>query len=122
MRTPRKQEVGKSRKTRRNSKPHWDSGSRELWFDGILVKQFRQAAANQDLLLSAFEEQKWRKWIDDPLPTVKGFDRRDRLINAVRRLNVQSTKMLVFHLNGKGTGVGWEPAFANRKSICKEHS
>ena len=51
-------------------KPTWDARRRELRIDGQLVKWFRVPAASQEAVLSAFEEESWPPYIDDPLPGV----------------------------------------------------
>ena len=48
--------------------PRWDPVTRELWFDGVLVKRFRQKSPNQTLVLAVFQEDGWPPTIDDPIP------------------------------------------------------
>jgi hypothetical protein len=63
-------------------KPCWHRARRELWLDRIVVKRFRVPAQNQDVIVSAFEEDGWPAQIDDPLP-IKGGRRPTRA--AARR-------------------------------------
>ena len=72
---------------RRRSIPHWDARSRELWFGNRLIKQFQVPAANQEIVLDAFEERGWPPCIDDPLPTDGEVDPKHRLQNTLLRLN-----------------------------------
>jgi hypothetical protein len=89
-------------------KPLWVSTRRELSLDGTIVKRFRVPAQNQELILSAFEEDGWPEQIDDPLPISGGIDPRTRLHDTVNRLNRRQTNdLLRFHGNGNGTGVCW---------------
>ena len=39
--------------------PHWDAELRELSADGRLIKRYRTRAANQEAVLTAFEEEGW---------------------------------------------------------------
>jgi hypothetical protein len=90
-------------------KPFWNSSRRELSLDGNVIKRFRVRAQNQEVILSAFEEESWPKQIDDPLPVSRDIDPRTRLHDAINRLNrCQSNRLLRFRGNGAGTGVSWE--------------
>jgi hypothetical protein len=89
-------------------RPHWDPGPRELSLGDRLVKQFHVPAGNQELILSAFQEEGWPKHIDDPLPGNQRTDPRTRLNDVVYRLNrAQVTPLIRFHTNGHGSGVHW---------------
>src|SRR5262249_26296993 len=78
-----------------------------LW--GMVVKRYRVPARNQELILSAFEEEGWPEHIDDPLPVRYDIDPRMRLHDAIHRLNGRQINRLVrFKGNGTGTGVFWE--------------
>jgi hypothetical protein len=90
-------------------KPRWAFTLRELSLDGLMVKRFRVPAQNQEMILSAFEEDNWSEYIDDPLPVKSDIDPRIRLHDAINRLNrCQANPLLCFHGNGSGTGVLWE--------------
>jgi len=90
-------------------KPLWEARNRELRVDGIIVKRFRVPAGNQELILSAFQEEGWPAYIDDPLPTKSEVSSKRRLHNAITRLNGgQLAPLLRFHGNGNGEGVGWQ--------------
>jgi hypothetical protein len=90
-------------------RPRWNSTRRELSLDCTVVKRFRVPAPNQELILSAFEEEGWPEHIDDPLPHRGGVDPHTRLHDAVNRLNRhQTNRLLRFHGNGNGNGVSWE--------------
>jgi hypothetical protein len=90
-------------------KPCWHRARRELLLDRIVVKRFRVPAQNQEVILSAFEEDGWPAQIDDPLPIKGGVDPHVRLHDAVNRLNrAQTNPLLRFHGNGTGTGISWK--------------
>jgi hypothetical protein len=83
---------------------------RELCLNGEVVKRFRVPAQNQELILGAFEEERWPEHIDDPLPVSGDIDPRTRLHDAINRLNgCQTNRLLRFLGNGTGTGVCWRP-------------
>ncbi len=88
--------------------PEWRSAERDLWFDGVLVKKYRQAARNQSKILEAFEEEGWPREIDDPLPFERGLDPKARLRQTVKDLN-SSTKNagIRFSVTRAREGVGW---------------
>jgi hypothetical protein len=68
-------------------------------------------AANQELILLAFQEQDWVAPIDDPLPPVPDVDPKRRLHDTIRRLNEKQMNALIrFHGNGNGKGVWWDHA------------
>ncbi len=92
-------------------RPYYDSERRELWWGGKLVKRFSQQAANQHLILCAFQEQGWPPRIDDPLsPRGHGTDPKRRLNGAIYRLNLnQLNRLIRFRGDGTGEGILWEP-------------
>jgi hypothetical protein len=88
---------------------HWDRTLRELWLDESLVKRFSSPAINQELILSAFEEEGWPPHIDDPLPPVIDIDPKLRLRDTISSLNRhQLLSIIRFHGDGRGTGIRWE--------------
>lgn len=90
-------------------KPTWDSHRRELRVGGTVVKQFRVPAASQEAVLAAFQEESWPDYIDDPLPCVGDSVPKQRLHNAIKRLNDnQANHLIRFHGNGRGEGIGWK--------------
>jgi hypothetical protein len=89
--------------------PHWDAQGRELRIGGRLVKRFKWPAANQETVLAAFEEEGWRRRIDDPLPPVADILPSARLSDAIKRLNGHQKNALIrFRGDGTGEGVTWE--------------
>ena len=87
-------------------KPSWDSKSGELSIGDFVVKQFRWPAANQALILKAFQRQKWKAEIKDPLATTRGINPKVRLHDTIKCLNRNHLYSIVrFHGNGDGTGV-----------------
>jgi hypothetical protein len=89
--------------------PHWDRFRRELRVAGVVVKHFRVPAPNQEAILTAFEEERWPPHIDDPLPPRAGLDSKERLHEAISRLNRnQRHRLILFHGDGTGRGICWE--------------
>lgn len=89
--------------------PEWNGVTRELRLDGMIVKRFRWQAVNQEIVLSAFEEDQWPPVIDDPLPPKPEQDTKRRLHDTIKALNRnQEHQMLRFHGNGTGEGIRWE--------------
>jgi hypothetical protein len=89
--------------------PSWDAQRRVLYFIDKLVKQFKWYSANQEKILSAFEEEGWPTRIDDPLPPAPCLDVKRRLSDTIKCLNRKQTNELI-HFRGDGTGRGviWE--------------
>jgi len=89
--------------------PIWEARTRELRVGGLLVKQFRVPASNQEYVLSAFQEEDWPPCIDDPLPMKSEISPKRRLHNVINRLNGrQVVPVLRFHGTGNGEGIAWE--------------
>lgn len=89
-------------------KPHWDVAMRQLTLGKILVKKFRHPAANQELVLEAFEEDGWRERIDDPLPPSGDCNVKCRLHETINSLNDHQVNPCVhFASDGKGEGICW---------------
>ena len=80
-----------------------------MWVGTQLIKKFRQTAETQELILLAFQEQRWRHEIDDPLPGRPDVDRKSRLYAAIENLNrYQKIPLLHFCGNGRGEAIRWE--------------
>lgn len=98
--------------------PYWDSSRRELSVAGTVIKRYRVPAQNQELILSAFQEEGWPHHIFDPLPTNRNINTHVRLHDAINRLNgCQKFPLVRFHGNGSGNGISWElrqPFMASR--------
>ncbi len=91
-------------------RPVWDQRRRELRFHEQIVKHFRVPAPNQEIILQAFEEEKWPHCIDDPLPPQSNLPAKSRLLATIKSLNrSQIAPMILFHGNGNGVQVYWEP-------------
>jgi hypothetical protein len=94
---------------RESQVPVWDGDRRELRLAGTLVKQFKLPSPNQETILRAFEEEKWRALIDDPLPPQPEQDPKRRLHDTIKSLNRnQKHRLIRFMGNGTGQGVRWE--------------
>jgi len=89
--------------------PCWDGRRRELRLGDQLVKRFRVPALNQELILSAFQEDDWPAKLDDPLPPLPGLDSKRRLHDAIKSLNRRQIRPLLrFHGDGSGRGIHWD--------------
>lgn len=89
--------------------PRWDRDRHELRVGGKLVKQFKLPSPNQEMVLTAFEEEHWPPRIDDPLPPSKKFDAKQRLHDTIKNLNRnQKHRLIRFMGDGTGQGVRWE--------------
>ena len=92
-----------------DSLPRWCPDSKELRFDGKVVKRFRWRAMNQETVLTAFQEDGWPITIDDPLPPKMELDPKRRLHDTIKALNQnQEFAAIRFHGNGTGEGVRWQ--------------
>jgi hypothetical protein len=90
-------------------RPEWDPERRVLRVGGRVVKHFRVPARNQELILTAFQELGWPRYIDDPLPPAPGLDPKHRLRDTISRLNHnQQNRLIRFHGDGNGRGLWWE--------------
>lgn len=94
--------------------PCYDSGRRALLVEGVTIKIFRVPAENQELILKAFEEDRWPFRIDDPLPPQSDQDPKRRLHDTIDRLNRNQLRRWI-HFSGDGTGRGvcWD--FSKRR-------
>jgi hypothetical protein len=87
--------------------PHWDEERRQLLYQGLVVKEYRGRAGNQERLLAVFEKEGWPPRVEDPLPLAEGIDAPTRLRDTVRRLNRrQRHALLRFRTDGRG-GILW---------------
>lgn len=89
--------------------PVWDQSRRELRWVERVVKRFRLPAPNQELILTAFQEEGWPPHIDDPLPQVAAVEPKRRLHDTITALNRHRAEPSVRFLgDGTGLGVLWE--------------
>jgi hypothetical protein len=95
-------------KSQVTTKPVWDADLRELRLGEALVKRFKQPAANQELILEAFQEEGWPSRIDDPLPPASEQNSKQRLHSTISNLNrCQETRLIHFEGGGDGKSVCW---------------
>lgn len=88
--------------------PFYDSDLRELRLGTLVVKCFTQASDAQEVIVASFQEERWRRAIDDPLPIKDGQDPKKRLRRAVDNLNRrQRVRSLRFQVVHQGTGIAW---------------
>lgn len=104
--------------------PEWDASHRELRYQGQVIKHFRVPAKNQELILTAFQEDGWPHCIDDPLSPDREVDPKQRLQATIKSLNRnQLVRLIRFHGNGNGLQVYWEViqdnASARRRRHCR---
>jgi hypothetical protein len=85
--------------------PHWDPDLQELRVNGLIVKQFKVPAPNQEMVLAAFEEERWPLRVDDPLPPQADQEPKRRLHDTIVSLN-RSHKHRVIRFTGDGSGEG----------------
>lgn len=89
--------------------PVWEAARRILTYGGHLIKQFKWKAANQQAVLSAFQEEGWPTRIDDPLVPSPSLDVKRRLSDTIKCLNRGRVQALIcFRGDGSGQGVTWE--------------
>jgi hypothetical protein len=74
----------------------------------VLVKRFKQPAANQELILEAFQEEAWPSRIDDPLHPAFDQNSKQRLHSTISNLNrCQENRLIHFEGGGDGKSVCW---------------
>jgi hypothetical protein len=101
--------------------PTWDRYRQELRVGGVVVKQFKVPAPNQELILAAFQEEGWPVHIDDPLPPRAEQDTKRRLHETITSLNRhQRVRLVRFMGDGTGQGVRWEliPTSKSSLDVC----
>ncbi len=88
--------------------PRWDSDERILWVGNQVVKEYRVRSPNQEAVLSAFEEERWPRYVDDPLSPTPEQNPKQRLRDTIKWLNSNQRNSLI-RFSGDGTGerVGW---------------
>jgi hypothetical protein len=79
--------------------PTWDAIARRLMFRGLICKQYRKPARDQEKVLAAFEEESWPPAVLDPLE-------RGKLGTTVDSLN-DRLQHIRFRRNGSGTSIYW---------------
>ena len=89
--------------------PRYDVDERVLYLGDIRIKKFTRPAENQVFILTAFEEEKWTRHIDDPLPYSGDIEPKKRLGDTLQTLNrsLEGTE-LRFERDGLGQGVRWK--------------
>lgn len=91
--------------------PRWAAEDRTLYVGDRIVKEYRVPSPNQEAVLSAFEEEGWPHYVDDPLPPVGDQNPKQRLRDTIKWLNTNQRNPLIrFHGDGTGERVGWKLA------------
>ena len=99
--------------------PQWDQQCRVLRVGQCVVKQFRRPSPNQDMVLSAFQEEGWPHRIDDPLPPQGEQGPKCRLHDTIKWLNRhQEHRLIRFLGDGTGEGVCWELISDAAPALC----
>ncbi len=89
--------------------PRWDAEDRTLYLGDQIVKEFRVRSPNQEAILSAFEEEGWPHYVDDPLSPVADQNPKRRLRDTIKCLNATQRHHLIrFRGDGTGERVRWE--------------
>ena len=89
--------------------PEWDVAERVLRFNGVIVKQFAFPAPNQETILTAFQEERWPRRIDDPLHPTSEQDSPRRLNDTIKSLNQKMANPFIrFCGDGTGMGIVWK--------------
>ena len=90
-------------------RPYWDADDRTLYMGQQVVKEYRVRSPNQEAVLSAFEEEQWPHYIDDPLSPVGDQNPKQRLRDTIKCLNANQRNHLIrFRGDGTGERVRWE--------------
>jgi hypothetical protein len=91
------------------SVPRWDVDDRTLYVGDRVVKEYRVRSPNQEAVLSAFEEEGWPHYVDDPLSPAAEQSPKQRLRDTIKCLNTnQKNRLLRFRGDGTGERVRWE--------------
>lgn len=103
---PMKKRIKKTRQKKKNIKPVWKDNEGILLYDGEVILHLNKPAPNQRAILNAFERAGWPTWIPNPLEPDPLIDERQRLADAVYRLNRNvADRPLHFRRDGRGHGV-----------------
>ena len=88
--------------------PFWDEESRVLWYAGRTVKKFKRPALNQEAILGEFQRKRWKQRVPNPLPRVERMNRKVRLRDTVKSLNLRhEVRAVQFHSTDCGHFVTW---------------
>jgi hypothetical protein len=90
--------------------PKWDAARRTLCLGSRVVKRFKHLASNQELVLAAFEAQRWAPpRIQDPLPLDGVCNPKRRLHDTIKKLNQgQVHRLIHFFGDGSSRAICWE--------------
>ena len=108
--------------TKMAKRPRWMPDRRELHFGSRLVKQYRVPSPNQELVLTAFEEEGWPDRIASPGPLRGDQNAKIRLHDTIKCLNRNQIERLIwFRGDGTGEGILWEPIKQADTSAVEPH-
>jgi hypothetical protein len=100
----------------------WHARDRELRFGGKFLFRLGRAPVIK-LILDAFMEEDFSTRIDDPLSPRDGIEAKERLRDAIKRLNLKLAKAkapIRFHGDGTGQGIWWSLLVG--ATVRKSHS
>ena len=98
--------------------PKWNSNVGVLSFARGSSSVFLAPARNQEIILSAFEEEGWPPRIDDPLPPSRNVEPKRRLHDTIKWLNRdQEARVLAFLGDGTGEGVRWRSLVSGKLPV-----
>jgi len=90
-------------------RPSWDRNRGELKLGAVVVKRLKMVAADEEVVLAAFEELGWPSTIDGLLPAAGDVETQRRLLRTIEALNSRQLCALVrFRAEPNGRGVRWE--------------
>lgn len=90
--------------TKDGPRPVWDAENGELFYRGKMIRKVSPQGTAIRPVLNAFEEDGWRRRIDNPLT---GGAKSNKLRETVRTLN-SGLKHIKFYADGTATGILWQ--------------
>ncbi|HEV3204960.1 MAG TPA: hypothetical protein VGY77_11280 [Gemmataceae bacterium] len=97
-----------NRRIAKANRPFWDEKSHTLFWQGKPLKHFKADAPYQEAVLRAFQAKHWQRYVAISLPDDLKVNSKERLHNAIKRLNGTLRAYLRFHQEGSGARVSWE--------------
>jgi hypothetical protein len=95
--------IGEPMDDRIDDVPIWNRAAGELSLAGVVIRKVSPQAKNVQLILDAFEEDRWAPHIDSPIP---GGANSRRLGEAVCSANKGLSAIRLF-CDGRGAGIQW---------------
>lgn len=90
-------------------RPSWKPDSGELWWQGRVIRRFRHDAANQRMVLDAFEAAAWPRRLPNPFQLRKMPNAKKRLHWTIADFNACLDDSVPLRFRGDGrNGICWE--------------